>query len=132
MIERTTIEGLVKYAKELIGNLKSRQKVTAKNTKIYRIDGGTKSLTIPAYGTNSFGIRFLPDSGKSSHAELLLDIDNSYIDNTFELFDIQLTPTQPANGTDWLVRCDNGRSSAITKNIGVAVNALENGTIILR
>ena len=132
MIELTTIEGLIKYSKELIDNIKGRQIVTAKNTKIYRIDGGTKVLTIPANGTNSFVISFIPDSGKRSHAELLLDVDIEYIDYTFQMIDIQITPSQPTNGTDWLVRCLNGRSIAITKNIGIAVNALENGSIILQ
>ena len=132
MIELATIEGLVKYAKELIDNLKGRQIISAKTTKIYRIDGGTKVLTVPANGINSFAISFIPDSGKPSHAELLLDIDIEYTDLRLGSFDAQLTPFQPANGTDWLVRYWNGLSSGVTKNIGVAVNALENGTIILR
>lgn len=132
MIELPTIDGLIKYAKELIDNLKGRQPVTAKNTKIYRIEGGTKTLTIPARGINSFAISFIPDSGKPSHAELLLDLDIEYTDVPLGWFDAQIAPFQPVDGTDWLLRYYNNSDSTATKYIGVAVNALENGTIILR
>lgn len=132
MIQRPTIEGLIKYAKELIDNLKGRQIISAKTTKIYRIEGGTKVLTVPGQNINSFAISFIPDSGKPSHAELLLDLDIEYTDLSWGSFDAQITPFQPVDGTDWLVRYHNRSSSTVTKSIGVAVNALENGTIILR
>lgn len=132
MIELTAIEGLIKYAKELIDNLKGRQIISAKTTKIYRIDGGTKTLVIPAMGISSFAISFIPDSGKACHAELLLDIDIENSDEKTLFYDIQITPFQPVDGTDWLVRYWNKYRSDLTRNISVAVNALEPGTIILR
>ena len=131
MIELTTIDGLIKYAKELIDNLKGRQIISAKTTKIYRIEGGTKTLTIPARGINSFSISFIPDSGKPSHSELLVDIDIENSDAEWLNYDIQIAPFQPVNGTDWIVRYWNRRTSDVTRNISVAVNALEKGTIIL-
>ena len=132
MIELTTIQGLIKYAKELIDNLKGRQIISAKTTKIYRIDGGTKTMIIPARGISSFAISFIPDSGKPSHAELLLDIDIENSDEKTLFYDFQITPFQPVDGTDWLVRCWNKYQSDLTRNISVAVNALETGTIIIR
>lgn len=132
MIERPTIEGLIKYAKELIDNLKGRQIISAKTTKIYRIEGGTKVLTIPGQNINSFAISFIPDSGKPSHAELLLDLDIVNAGVAEGSFDVQITPFQPVDGTDWLIRYHNNGTTSVTKNIGVAVNALENGTVILR
>ena len=132
MIELTTIEGLIKYAKELIDNIKGRQIVTAKNTKIYRIDGGTKVLTRPANSMTSFAISFFPSSGKASHAELLVDFEITTTSTTWQRADIQLTPFQSVDRVDWLVRVWNGNSSSDTKTIGIAVNALEQGSVVIQ
>lgn len=132
MISRQTFSGLVYYAKQLVHDIRTRQRILADRIalKTTAYTGSNTSKTLSGYATGELSITFTPSATNNSYAELGMDI--SYSTSTlgdYAQVGIYSGTDTGANKQTWKVYVFNNDLSSGTVTISSSVTSQSTGTL---
>lgn len=124
-----TLEGKLKYAHELVDDIKGRQSILGTKLELSEVLSGGLSLTVPEFSVRRVRVLFTPTDGNNGYAEMGFT-DNFNPNVVVECYS---DPAYASSTTQqaWIISYTNVTFNDESVNLTASVISLASGTISL-